>query len=146
MNQRVKSRGEIKRLQAAGSAAAHRRVATELGGEWAMVSCALDGRHLEEPFIECASRVTEANETTVLFAGLVYTRARFTVDRSKAPKTIDCFHTHGPSKGQLQYGVWELEGKTLKLCFASPGEERPADFTTEPGDGNSVSVWTLVEN
>jgi hypothetical protein len=48
-------------------------------------------------------------------------------------------------KGKTQAGICALEGRTLKVCFGKPGETgRPADFTTKPGDGRTVSVWKLV--
>jgi hypothetical protein len=34
-----------------------------------------------------------------------------------------------------------VEGNTFKSCFAKPGTERPTDFTSQPGDGRTLSVW-----
>jgi hypothetical protein len=49
--------------------------------------------------------------------------------------------TEGFTKGKKQLGIYELEGGTFKSCFAAPGNERPADFTSQPGDHRTVSVW-----
>ena len=41
----------------------------------------------------------------------------------------------------------ELEGEwsMLKLCFSTPGQKRPTDFATTPGDARTVTVWRLVK-
>ena len=110
-----------------------------------MVSGAHDGQPLPETFVNSGKRVAKGNETTTFFGPQVFMRARFTVDRTKEPKEIDYVLTLGPSAGKTQYGIYELEGKTLKLCFSAPGQERPSDFTTTQGDGRTVTVWSLVK-
>ena len=47
----------------------------------------------------------------------------------------------GFSAGKKQLGIYEVEGDTFKACFSKPGDERPTDFTSKPGDGRTVSVW-----
>ena len=59
--------------------------------------------------------------------------------RSKKPKTIDYDVIDGPTKGKKQLGIYELEGDTVKFCFAKPDSERPTDF--KPGEGRTSSVW-----
>jgi hypothetical protein len=49
--------------------------------------------------------------------------------------------TDGFTKGKKQLGIYELDGDTLKSCFAKPGEERPTDFTSKPGEGRTLSIW-----
>ena len=44
---------------------------------------------------------------------------------------------------QLQ-GEWSMVSGSADgnaICFGSPGAERPADFTSKPGDGRTLSVW-----
>jgi uncharacterized protein (TIGR03067 family) len=116
---------------------------SDLEGEWSMVSGTSDGRPLPAGYVRMGKRVVSGNEMTVTFGSELYSKATFTVDRSKSPIAIDIQNSGGAYAGKLQYGIYERNGKTLKLSIAAPGRDRPADFNTSPGDGRSVVVWTL---
>ncbi|HYL77809.1 MAG TPA: TIGR03067 domain-containing protein, partial [Bryobacteraceae bacterium] len=105
--------------------------APELEGEWVMVSCVQSGQALEDGYLKFGKRVAKDNETTVTMAGRVQVKARYTVDRTKKPMTMDYFLAGGAT----QLGIYELDGKTLKVCFAKAGKERPKDFASARGDG-----------
>jgi uncharacterized protein (TIGR03067 family) len=44
--------------------------------------------------------------------------------------------------GKTQHGIWVLEGNRLTTCFAAPGQPRPTEFASVPGDGRTLAVWT----
>jgi uncharacterized protein (TIGR03067 family) len=115
----------------------------ELQGEWSMESCTRDGHPLEKSLVACGKRITKGDETTTSFGGQVFMQAKISVDRAKDPKAIDYVHTQGPNEGKVQLGIYELNGETLKTSMSTPGQDRPVDFTTGPGDGRTVSVWRL---
>jgi uncharacterized protein (TIGR03067 family) len=73
--------------------------------------------------------------------GRMFLKAKIALDPSKKPKTIDYQMTDGFTKGKTQLGIYELEGDTFKACFSKPGDARPADFTSKPGDGRTSSIW-----
>jgi uncharacterized protein (TIGR03067 family) len=123
----------------------HFESVAELAGEWSMISGTLDGQPLDKNLVGSGRRVVEASEMTVLFGPQVYSKAKFTVDRSKSPMAIDYYNTQGSNAGKMQPGIYELNGKTLRLCFAAPGRERPGDFASTPGDGRTFTVWTKVQ-
>jgi len=138
----------------AGSAAAKERPTVAqadsphlklLEGEWKMVSGTLDGLPLDQQVVQQTKRVTRGNETTVYMGPQVYMNATFSVDPEATPKSIDYVHTQGPMKGQTQLGIDEVERDTLKISFAAPGQERPTDFTSKPGDGRTVTVWKRLK-
>jgi uncharacterized protein (TIGR03067 family) len=112
-----------------------------LEGEWSMVSGEIDRQPLPEEMVKTAKRVAKDGETTVTIGGQLFMKANFTVDPTKKPKAIDYEFTGGPTKGKKQLGIYELDGDTAKFCFASPGQDRPADFTTKEGSGRTLSVW-----
>src|ERR1051326_1314752 len=111
-----------------------------LQGEWTMVSGSADGQAMPDQMRKQMKRVCKGNEVTTTMSGQIYIKARITIDPSKKPKTIDYDMTDGFSKGSRQFGIYEVEGDTFKSCFAKPGAERPADFTSKPGDGRPGSV------
>src|ERR1043166_4400647 len=111
----------------------------KLQGEWMMVSGSADGQPVPEEMLKQMKRVCKGDETTTTMGGQVFMKAKITIDPTKKPKTIDYDMLEGFSKGKKQLGIYEVEGDTLKSCFASPGGERPTEF--KPGEGITFSVW-----
>ena len=115
--------------------------AAQLQGEWSMVSGSADGYPMPDSMLDNSKRVCKGDETTVMIGGQLLMKAKFTLDPSRKPKTIDYEMIEGFTKGKKQLGIYELNGDTVKFCFGSPGAERPPDFTSKPGDGRTLSVW-----
>jgi uncharacterized protein (TIGR03067 family) len=125
----------------AGESDAAKKDLALLQGEWSMVSGSADGQPMPDEMRKQMKRACKDDETTTTMAGQVYFKAKITIDPSKQPKTIDYQMTEGFTKGQAQLGIYEVEGDTFKACFGKPGAERPADFTSKPCDGRTLSVW-----
>jgi len=68
----------------------------QLDGDWSMVSGQANGIPLPKDLV----------------AG----------DPTKKPKAIDYMMTEGPTKGKTHLGIYELDGDTVKFCFAAPDE------------------------
>jgi uncharacterized protein (TIGR03067 family) len=115
--------------------------APELEGEWAMTSLVNSGEPLEEKWVRQGKRVCKGNDVTVTMAGQIQVQAKFTVDRSQEPNSID-YLLKG---GRKQFGIYQLVNKNLKVIFSSPGSPRPADFSTAKGDGKTLTSWKLVK-
>lgn len=111
----------------------------QLQGEWTMVSGSADGQPMPEDMLKQMKRVCKGDELTVTMADRIFLKAKFTIDPSKKPKTIDYEMTEGLTKGKKQLGIYELNGDTFKACFNSPGAERPTEF--KAGDGLTLSEW-----
>jgi uncharacterized protein (TIGR03067 family) len=112
-----------------------------LQGEWSMVSASADGQSMPDEMMKQMKRVCVGDEATTTMGGQVFLKAKITIDPLKKPKTIDYQMTGGFTKGEKQFGIYELDGDTFKSCFGAPGAQRPADFTTKPGDQRTLSVW-----
>ena len=113
----------------------------QMQGEWVMVSGSADGQPMPDPMVKQMKRVCKGEEVTTTMGGRLYFKAKIAISPAKKPKTIDYQMTEGLTKGKTQLGIYEVEGDTLKACFGKPGDERPADFTSKPGDGRTLSVW-----
>jgi uncharacterized protein (TIGR03067 family) len=57
----------------------------------------------------------------------------YKLDASKNPAEIDMTVAEGPGADKSSQGIYELDGDTLKLCYALPGGDRPKDFKTKEG-------------
>ena len=77
--------------------------------------------------------------TTLLSAGTLK------LDASRTPRTIDTTLTGGPFKGTIQRGIYEFKDGEMIANFAKPGKERPAEFKTRAGSGESILRYTRVK-
>ena len=128
-------------LAGTGVAQDAKKEMAQLEGEWTMVSGEIDGQTLPEEMRKTAKRVVKDGQTTVTIGGRLFMKAKFAIDPAKKPKTIDYTMTEGPTKGKTQLGIYELEGDTVKFCFAAPDKERPTEFTAGEGSRRTLSVW-----
>ena len=59
----------------------------------------------------------------------------YTIDPAKKPKVIDL------SAGkEMIPGIYELDGDTLKICFAEDSKDRPTEFATKEDNRNRLMV------
>ena len=117
----------------------------KLQGEWKMVSGMADGQAMPAEMMGTAKRTCKDDVTTVMIGEQLLMKAKFTLDPSKTPKTIDYDMIDGFTKGQKQLGIYEFDGQTVHFAFAAPGEARPGDFSSKAGDRRTVSVWKKAE-
>jgi uncharacterized protein (TIGR03067 family) len=113
----------------------------QLEGEWTMVSGERDGQPLPDNFLQNAKRVAKDGVSTISFGDRVYMKAKFSIDPTKKPKTIDYEIVEGETKGKKVLGIYEIDGDKVKFCFSTPDKDRPTEFTAKSGSGNTLSVW-----
>lgn len=107
----------------------------KLKGSWTVTSYEREARKLPEEQAK-AIKVSFTDDKFNLLAGIGFTggkEAAVKIDPAKKPKTIDLTPADGRNKGKTFEGIYQLEGDTLKCCFAAPGTERPKDFSTKAG-------------
>lgn len=63
----------------------------------------------------------------------------FFVDPNHQPKAVDFIG----STGRVEAGIYKLEGDRLTIHLSAVGLERPANFTTPPGDKRNVLVLVI---
>jgi uncharacterized protein (TIGR03067 family) len=113
----------------------------KLQGEWTMASGSADGYPMPENMRSSARRTCKDDVTTVTVGGQLILKAKFKLDPSAKPKTIDYEANDGPTKGKTHLGIYEINGDTVKFCFGAPGAERPTEFNSKAGDQRTLSVW-----
>lgn len=139
------TRGEAKAAPSGQSkgavAAAAPAPATEIEGEWQLVSGVMDGKPMDASLVQWVKRVTQGNVTSVVAGPQVMMKAEFSLDPSKSPKAIDYVNIAGSNKGKSQQGIYGFEGDVLRICVAAPGAKRPQSFESLPKDGRALTVW-----
>lgn len=76
-------------------------------------------------------------EKTVSFewVGQATYEAKYRLDPAKKPKTIDITFITGPDEGKTWHGIYELEGRTLKVCYSRGDTKRPTQLAAKPQAG-----------
>lgn len=64
----------------------------------------------------------------------------FTLTKA-TPNEMDLTTVHHFDQSELHTkAIYKMEGDRLTYCVAAPGQPRPTEFTTRPGDGNTLVV------
>lgn len=112
----------------------------ELAGEWAMITCVMNGQPLEAEYVRMGRRVATGNETTIYMGEHPILQARYAIRRDGAPDSIDYLLKNG----QVQEGIFRLGGQGLEVCFSPVGKPRPKEFSSVKGDGRTWATWKLL--
>jgi uncharacterized protein (TIGR03067 family) len=56
--------------------------------------------------------------------------ARYEVNTSRTPWQVEMTCTEGEHKGKKVKGIMQLEGDTLRICYAKPDKDAPTTFKT----------------
>jgi uncharacterized protein (TIGR03067 family) len=73
--------------------------------------------------------------------------AKYSVNAADKPNSIDLVLDDGPAKGKTLKGIFEIDGKKLRICYVAPNATdpekvaRPRDFMT---DGTVVFVFKRI--
>jgi uncharacterized protein (TIGR03067 family) len=106
----------------------------QIEGVWRAIALEVNGNKSPE---EDARKITVVNGSdgtwTLRVDDKDLTKGTSTFDPTMKPKHIDFTATEGEGSGNHYKGIYEFTGKTRRMCFAPPGKERPAEFTTTTG-------------
>jgi uncharacterized protein (TIGR03067 family) len=110
-------------------------------GTWLLVAKETEGENVPAEDFKDDKSVFEDNRVTLLAGDRVRRRGLVTLEPSRKIKAINTWDQDGPYADQTVPGIYEIDGDTLKLCFARPGDERPKEFTTKSGTGFLFCVY-----
>ncbi len=113
----------------------------EFQGTWILVSMETEGHEVPAEDIKDWTASYQGNRLTLRAGERVRRRGIVTVNPNRRPKAINTWDQDGPFEDQTVPGIYALEGDTLRLCFARPGQERPKEFTTKAGTAFLCCVY-----
>jgi uncharacterized protein (TIGR03067 family) len=111
----------------------------KLQGTWAAASLVRDGADLPDVLVKQFKLVVKGDEYRFGF-GQPDVEGAFRIEPTREPKEIDSRAGVGANKGNVYPGIYDLDGDTLKVCFAAAGRERPKEFASKPGSMSFVAV------
>ncbi len=99
-----------------------------LDGTWTVVSAEKGGEKLPDELIKTVKLTFKGKKLTFELLG-EKKEGSFKIDSTKKPATIDLM-----MEDKTAPGIYQLDGDTLKICAAEPGEARPKDFKADAGN------------
>jgi uncharacterized protein (TIGR03067 family) len=98
----------------------------KLVGTWKVDAAAFNGNDATATF-KTAVLTIEEGKYKLSFGGT--DAGTLAVDPAKNPKSMTIMGTEGPNKGKTIPAIYEIDGDTLKICYALGGtKEAPTEF------------------
>ena len=118
-----------------------RRHAASFQGRWKFVAIVVAGESIDAKHFATGEVTVTGDERILRDGGVIRGRAKYKVDATKTPKTIDLEVSEGPFKGRTLKGVYEFKGDELTINVALEGDERPTDFKCEKGSNRLLQKF-----
>jgi uncharacterized protein (TIGR03067 family) len=110
-----------------------------LSGTWTVEKAVLGGA--DTTGVLSTARLNLGDGKYVLTLGKEDDKGTIAIDTAKKPKAMDIEGTEGPNKGKKYKAIYDLDGDTLRICYALEGEVRPAEFESKPGSKTLVVTY-----
>jgi len=112
-----------------------------LQGTWRSIAMIIDGRRIPPAALEHRRIIVIDDRYAVVDGDRTLRRGALKIDATTMPKQIDTRPADGPNVGKIDQGIYELTAEVLRICWAPPGQPRPANFDSEPGS----KQWTVTD-
>ena len=98
----------------------------KLAGKWQPTLLQVGDAKLPAEQLKKISLVIEGEKYTV--TAEAPDKGTLKIDKKDKLLTMDIVGTEGPNKGKTILAIYEIDGDTLKICYALEGKVRPTEF------------------
>jgi uncharacterized protein (TIGR03067 family) len=102
-----------------------------LDGWWKPDSAVMAGKELSRDELK-PRYLSLSDGNYMLNQGDQVDQGTYKIDESDNPKTISFVVTKGEAKGKTILGIYELDKRSLRICFDVSGKTRPTKFESKP--------------
>lgn len=118
---------------------AQEKDASKLIGTWTVTSQEQDGKKATATDVKGKQvRITRDTITCTTADGKTDMAAKYELDTSRTPHRVTLTCTEGEFKDKKIQGIAQLDGDTLKMCWAKPDGTPPTEF--KGGEGHCCVV------
>jgi uncharacterized protein (TIGR03067 family) len=108
-------------------------------GAWTVEKAILMGADQTELFKTLVLTMDDG-KYTVKFGENV-DKGTYKIDATAKPKRVSITSTEGPMKDKTLEAIYDLDGDTLKVCYALDGKEAPKTFESKEGTQTFYVVY-----
>jgi uncharacterized protein (TIGR03067 family) len=105
-------------------------------GTWSVVSMEYQGKKVPNEVFANTRLIIAGGKIVTVRGGKVLKQARYKLHPNDLPRGIDLIPLKGSKEGQPNWGIYALDGDTLRICArdsnAKQGTVRPQEFVTKP--------------
>ena len=116
----------------------------ELRGVWQATAVTVSGQEIPRAEIGLLQLTLTRTRFTTSRGEETLFDSSYTADPTTSPMQIEMVGSGGDFEGQAALGIYDLEGETLRICYAMPGFGRPREFASAPGSGAFLIVLRRV--
>jgi uncharacterized protein (TIGR03067 family) len=91
-------------------------------------------------------KVVQKGAEWTFHLGEEITQGKDTPHPDKNPKEIDSYYINGPQREKTVKGIYQIDGDTIKYCWADVGKDRPKEFATKADSGLTLLVLKRVKD
>jgi uncharacterized protein (TIGR03067 family) len=107
-------------------------------GTWKVESAEAGGKQIESADLKEIIVTIKGDNYEVLTKG-ERDAGTMKLDETQKPRTMDATDTEGKDVGKVLKAIYEISGDTLRVCYATEGDERPTELASREGKS-----WLLL--
>lgn len=115
-------------------------------GVWATMTFEHEGQKGTDDVVKSVMREVSGDHVVWRRNGKPFSGSSITLDIKAIPKSIDVVPDGAQVQDKLVRGIYKLDGDTLTICMAEPGQPRPKEFKASKETHNTLMTLRRVSS